>query len=181
MPEYKAMYLYMSSLFAEGFITPENLAYKQDQQSVDAAVNGKAFALEWTPVAVENLNARIKTAGNPFQFVYLPIKINSAFKSESHNVGWRGVYILGQEYMKLQTQKPAIGLVVPEADTQEAVILANIQNMIPSEETKVFLATNQTDAAKAYDDMAAKANQMGLATLESWANTKYDSVKKLFQ
>ncbi len=67
---------------------------------------------------------------------------------------------LGQELMKYETVNVPVGLVVPEAETPQSIILANAKNLIPTEETKVFLAPNQTVVSQAYDEMVAKAEQM---------------------
>ncbi|MFD2328051.1 hypothetical protein ACFSR7_02245 [Cohnella sp. GCM10020058] len=87
----------------------------------------------------------------------------------------------GQELTALANFNSAIGLVVPDADSQEQVIKNNIENLVKNEEAKVLLATSAEAAAKAYDNMVAQADKMGLGKYEAWANTKYEEVKKNFQ
>lgn len=72
---------------------------------------------------------------------------------------------------------PAIGLVAPDADSDEQVVLTNIQEMIKSEESKVLLATSEEAASAAYDAMVEQANRIGLERLEAWANERYELAK----
>jgi putative aldouronate transport system substrate-binding protein len=81
----------------------------------------------------------------------------------------------------LTTFNPAIGLVAPDADSEEQIILSNIENLVKNEEAKVLLAATTEEASKAYDNMVAQADKMGLKDLEVWANKKYDEVKKYFE
>ena len=60
------------------------------------------------------------------------------------------------------------------------MILANLKNMIANEETKVFLAPTRAAASAAYDEMVARARQIGMDRLETWANTRYDEVREFF-
>jgi putative aldouronate transport system substrate-binding protein len=86
-----------------------------------------------------------------------------------------------QELTALTTFNPAIGLIVPDADSAEQVIKTNVENMIKNEEAKVLLATSADAASKAYDNLAAQADKMGLAKLEAWANSQYGDLKKQFE
>jgi putative aldouronate transport system substrate-binding protein len=99
-----------------------------------------------------------------------------------------GNYIPGTDSTKtsqaltaLTTFNPAIGLVVPDADSAEQVIKANVENMIKNEEAKVLLATSADAASKAYDNIVAQADKMGLVKLEAWANSQYGKLKKQFE
>lgn len=87
----------------------------------------------------------------------------------------------GQEITALATFNSAIGLVIPDADSEEQVIKNNIENLVKNEEAKVLLAQSEEAASKAYDNMVAQADKMGLGKYEAWANTKYQEVKKNFQ
>jgi putative aldouronate transport system substrate-binding protein len=86
-----------------------------------------------------------------------------------------------QELSALTTFNSAIGLVVPDPDSQEQIIETNITNMMKNEETKVFLAKSEEDAKTAYAAMVAQADKIGMAKLEKWANDKYAQVKQQFQ
>lgn len=86
-----------------------------------------------------------------------------------------------QEISDLTTFKPEVGLVTPDGDSEEQVISTNLDNLIKNEEAKVLLADSAEDAAKAYDAIVQQGEKMGMADLETWANTKYAEVQKLFQ
>ncbi|SES26185.1 putative aldouronate transport system substrate-binding protein [Gracilibacillus ureilyticus] len=77
--------------------------------------------------------------------------------------------------------KPEIGMVVPAADSDEQVIETNIDNMIDNEESKVLLANSQEEAEAAYREMLKKAEEIGLADYEEWANEKYQQVLRAFE
>ncbi|CAM3746227.1 extracellular solute-binding protein [Marinicrinis lubricantis] len=86
-----------------------------------------------------------------------------------------------QELSQLTTFEPEIGLVQPGADSQEQVILNNIDNMMTNEEVKVYLAPTAEEAKKAYDNMLSQAEKIGLSDLEAWANEEYVEVKAKFE
>ncbi|WP_339319579.1 extracellular solute-binding protein [Paenibacillus sp. FSL R10-2734] len=85
-----------------------------------------------------------------------------------------------QQLSELITFKPEVGLVQPAADSQEEVIKNNIATMMQTEEAKIYLATSEEEAKKAFANMAQQADKMGLENLETWANTKYAEVKGNF-
>ncbi|OME85222.1 hypothetical protein BK120_11910 [Paenibacillus sp. FSL A5-0031] len=98
-----------------------------------------------------------------------------------------GTYVPGtettkanQELSALTTFMPEIGLVQPAADSQEQVTTNNITNMIDNEEAKIYMATSEEAAKKAFENMVKQADKMGMDKLEQWANTKYEEVKANF-
>ncbi|ANY67119.1 hypothetical protein BBD42_12085 [Paenibacillus sp. BIHB 4019] len=76
---------------------------------------------------------------------------------------------------------PALGLLVPKSDSEEGVILSKLKEMISTEEVRIFMSDSEESAVKAYNDMLAKAEQIGLSKYEAWLNKKYEEVKPLFQ
>ena len=83
----------------------------------------------------------------------------------------------GEQYSKIITLNPAIGMINPDTDSPEQIIKANIDNMVKTEMTKVYLAPNEDEANKAYDEILNKAEKMGLDKLEAWANSQYGPLK----
>lgn len=76
---------------------------------------------------------------------------------------------------------PEIGMVVPNPDSDEQAIETNLENMVENEETKVLLANSQGEAEAAYEEMLNKAEGIGLADYEAWANEKYQEVLQAFE
>ena len=83
----------------------------------------------------------------------------------------------GQVLMKYTKFNPALSLVVPDQETDQFVIKNNIDNMVKNEITKVYLAKTKEAADKAYQDMIAKADKIGMKDLEAWANQEYPAIQ----
>jgi len=75
---------------------------------------------------------------------------------------------------------PELGLLIPKSDSEEGVILSKLEAMISTEEVRIFMANSEEEAEKYYQDMLAKAEQIGLSKYEAWLNKKYAEVKPLF-
>jgi putative aldouronate transport system substrate-binding protein len=81
----------------------------------------------------------------------------------------------------LTTFNSAIGMVTPEADSHEQIIKNNVKNIITNEEVKVYMATSEENAKKAFASMLSTAEKSGLSKLEEWANKRYEIVKPQFK
>ncbi|WP_168120556.1 extracellular solute-binding protein [Paenibacillus sp. HB172176] len=86
----------------------------------------------------------------------------------------------GEEYSKITSFNPAIGMINPETDSPEQIIRTNIDNMVKTEVTKVYLAPTEAEAEKAYEDMLEKAEKIGMAKLEAWATEQYGPLKEKY-
>ncbi|MGC5772416.1 extracellular solute-binding protein [Paenibacillus pabuli] len=86
----------------------------------------------------------------------------------------------GEEYDKIISFNPAIGMIAPDTDSPEQIIKTNIDNMIKTEITKVYLAKDENEANQAFDDLLMKADKMGIDKLESWANAQYGPYKEKY-
>ncbi|ASA25781.1 extracellular solute-binding protein [Paenibacillus donghaensis] len=75
---------------------------------------------------------------------------------------------------------PALGLVTTEPDTEEQTIEAQIENMVTTEELKIYMAASEEEAKAQYDALLQKAESLGLAKLEAWATAKYKEYQKNF-
>jgi putative aldouronate transport system substrate-binding protein len=73
------------------------------------------------------------------------------------------------------------GKVVPETDSEEQIIKANIDNMIKNEETKVYLADTEAEAKAAFESMLKKTQEIGIEKLETWATKEYNEAKSLME
>jgi putative aldouronate transport system substrate-binding protein len=85
------------------------------------------------------------------------------------------------EMKKHTVYDPAVGMIIPEADSRESAIQAKLDDMIKNEEVKILLAKSEEDAVKAYDHMLQLAEKIGLSELEAWANAKYQGVRSMFE
>ncbi|MDR1569274.1 MAG: hypothetical protein LBS72_02155 [Oscillospiraceae bacterium] len=75
----------------------------------------------------------------------------------------------------------AVGLVSPKADSDEQIILTKLNDMVKNEEVKLFLATSEEECEKAYSDMLARAEQLGVKDLDAWANEAYQTAKSIME
>ncbi len=78
---------------------------------------------------------------------------------------------------KVTSYNPLLGKLIPDTDSEEQVILSNLDNMIKNEETRIYLAKNEDEAVQAFDAMMKKAEEIGLSKLESWAKERYTQVE----
>lgn len=72
---------------------------------------------------------------------------------------------------------PAVGLIIPEADSDEQIIKSKLDNMVKTEEMKIFLAESEEACEEAYNAMLNQARNMGADELNAWANTIYQEAK----
>jgi len=86
----------------------------------------------------------------------------------------------GEQYDKIISFNPAIGMINPDNDSPEQIIRTNIDTMVKTEQTKVYLAPSEAEANKAYDEMLKKADKMGIDKLEAWANSQYGTYKEKY-
>ncbi|MBW5446460.1 hypothetical protein GE107_10345 [Cohnella sp. CFH 77786] len=86
----------------------------------------------------------------------------------------------GEQYDKIITFNPAIGMVNPDTDSPESIIRTNIDNMVRTEVTKVYLAKSEEEAKKAYDEMVKKAEKIGIDKLDAWATSQYGPYKEKY-
>ncbi|GBF75612.1 ABC transporter substrate-binding protein [Paenibacillus sp. 598K] len=75
---------------------------------------------------------------------------------------------------------PALGLVSTEPDTEEQTIEAQIENMVKTEEVRIYLAASEEEARAQYTALLEKAESLGLSKLEEWATAKYKEYQKNF-
>ncbi|WP_199619330.1 extracellular solute-binding protein [Paenibacillus alkalitolerans] len=87
----------------------------------------------------------------------------------------------GEQYSKIIEYNPAIGLLNPETDSQEQIIKTNIDNMVKTEIVKAYLAETPEEANKVYDEILQKAEKIGMAKLEAWANSQYGPLKEKYE
>ncbi|WP_338787232.1 extracellular solute-binding protein [Metabacillus sp. FJAT-53654] len=87
----------------------------------------------------------------------------------------------GEQYSKIIEFNPAIGMITPKVDSEESIIKNNIDEMVKTEITNVYLAPTEKEAIKAYDELIAKAEKIGMKDLEKWANSLYPDLKKNYE
>ena len=68
-------------------------------------------------------------------------------------------------------------MINPDTDSPEQIIRANIDNMVKTEVTKVYLAQEKRKRKKLMMSMLKKAEKIGIAKLEEWATSQYGPLK----
>jgi putative aldouronate transport system substrate-binding protein len=92
----------------------------------------------------------------------------------------RTEFIAGATEAKSKTVYiPAIGLLQPEADSDEMTMLTKLKEMITNTEVKVIMAETEEKFEEEYQAMLDLAAQIGIDDLNEWATAKYTEVAKL--
>lgn len=86
----------------------------------------------------------------------------------------------GEQYSKIIKFNPAIGMINPASDSPEQIIRTNIDTMVSTEVTKVYLSPTEDEAVKAFNELMAKAEKIGMSKLEAWANEQYGPLKEKY-
>jgi len=86
----------------------------------------------------------------------------------------------GEQYSKIIKFNPAIGMVNPASGSPEQIIRTNIDTMVSTEVTKIYLAPTEAEAIAAFDELVAKAEKIGMSKLEAWANEQYGPLKEKY-
>ncbi len=102
-------------------------------------------------------------------------------KYDPENANAADLLRLSNEIKTVTVSCPAVGLVSPEADSDEQNVLTKLNTMVTNEETKIYLAESEEACEAAYNNMLDMANQIGMADLDTWANATYQSAKEIMQ
>lgn len=86
----------------------------------------------------------------------------------------------GEQYSKIITFNPAIGMINPDTDSPEQIIRTNIDNMVKTEVTKIYLAATEAEAQAAFEELIKKAEKIGMSKLEEWATAQYGPLKQKY-
>ncbi|MFD0960254.1 extracellular solute-binding protein [Paenibacillus chungangensis] len=90
-PNLEKAYLYMNEMYRKGYITAENYAIKNEDQTKAFATGGKAFAYTWTTNVADALNAETKEQG--MEWASVPMKLSDEFRYIRMDTGWQGTFI----------------------------------------------------------------------------------------
>ncbi|OZQ77353.1 extracellular solute-binding protein [Paenibacillus odorifer] len=86
----------------------------------------------------------------------------------------------GEKYSPIIKFNPAIGMINPDTDSPEQIIRTNIDNMVKTEVTKIYLAATEAEAQAAFDELIKKAEKIGMSKLEEWATAQYGPLKQKY-
>jgi putative aldouronate transport system substrate-binding protein len=75
---------------------------------------------------------------------------------------------------------PELGMLIPDSDSDEGIILTKLKEMIATEEVNIYMANSDEAVLGAYNEMMNKAEQIGLATYKEWLNAEYQRILPLF-
>lgn len=93
-PKYLDFLKFANTCYKNGYITPDNFAFRDDSQSIQLASSGKAFSYSWyTGNTVEQLTQLTKQNGDPnAQWAAVKSLVESS-KYYNAGAGWSGVFI----------------------------------------------------------------------------------------
>jgi putative aldouronate transport system substrate-binding protein len=256
-------YKKVNEWYRKGYISPDNFAYKTEDDTQKVAVSGKAFSVFGYDNHADNYNTATEASGGDFKFKQLIDPADTA-KRYDNGAGWRGLYITkscqnveaayktvayaySDEGMKLlmwgiegedytlndkgypvfkynfqgdnsvlqprglkywgwlvhnsivtgiadansdsQTAKarnawsakvvhnPVIGLIRFATDSEENIIKSKIDEMIKTEEVKIYMAESAAECESAYNAMLEKAESLGMSKLVAYGNETYKKLK----
>ncbi len=94
----------------------------------------------------------------------------------NYNTG--GEMLPALESMATITERnPVLGMITFEPDSDESVILSKINEMITTEQIKVYMAASEEECEQAFQTMLSTAESIGMQTLEDYANSVYPELK----
>ncbi|MCR5716867.1 MAG: extracellular solute-binding protein [Lachnospiraceae bacterium] len=74
-------------------------------------------------------------------------------------------------------RNPVIGLIRFETDSDEAIIESKITDMVKNQEAAIMTADSEEACEAAFNEMLSLADELGMGTLEDYANEKYPELK----
>jgi putative aldouronate transport system substrate-binding protein len=86
-------YKKVNGWYRKGYISPDNFAFKTEDDTQRAAVGGKAFAVFGYDNHCDNYNTALEKSGEKFRFEQVTNVISDKAKRYDTLAGWRGLYI----------------------------------------------------------------------------------------
>ena len=77
-------------------------------------------------------------------------------------------------------RNPVVGMIRFEVDSDEANIDAKLTEMINNQQTNIFMAESEEACEEAFNTMIEQAEQIGMGTLEEYANAQYPELKEQY-
>lgn len=74
-------------------------------------------------------------------------------------------------------RNPVMGMIRFETDSDESNINTKINEMVNNQNTNIFMAESEEACEAAFNEMIAQAEQIGMSTLEEYANQTYPELK----
>lgn len=74
-------------------------------------------------------------------------------------------------------RNPVMGMIRFETDSDEANINTKLNEMVDNQNTNIFMAESEEACEAAFNEMIAQAEQIGMSTLEDYANQTYPELK----
>lgn len=104
--------------------------------------------------------------------------VHDAFVTGVSEYGSKGQTLAAREVMSSYTvRNPVIGMIRFETDSDEAIIKSKLDDMIKSEQIKIYMAESEEECEAAYYSMIEKADQLGMKDLEVYGNETYARLK----
>lgn len=76
--------------------------------------------------------------------------------------------------------RPETAKLVPEPNSEEATISANLENLVKTMYARIIFAKNDAEFEKAYNELQSQLDNNGRAKYEAWAATKWAEIKKIY-
>lgn len=74
-------------------------------------------------------------------------------------------------------RNPVMGMIRFETDSDESNINTKLDEMVKNQNTNIFMAESEEACEAAFNEMIAQAEQIGMSTLEDYANLTYPDLK----
>lgn len=154
-------------------------AYSDDgQKMLNWGIEGTDYTLDDQGYPEFNYDKESDADLKPRGLKYWGWMVSGAYVNGVTNYHTGGEMLPALESMAtIAERNPVIGMVSFEADSEESVILSKINEMITTEQIKVYMAESEEACEQAFQNMLSTAESIGMEKLEDYANSVYPELK----
>ncbi|MCI8926834.1 MAG: hypothetical protein HFI97_09810 [Lachnospiraceae bacterium] len=177
-------------------MTAENFAYQSEDDTKEICVGGTVFANFGYDNHADNYNTAIGVNGDDFTFSLVTNELgdNNVLQPRGlkywgwlvHNAIVTSIAEANSDSQTAEDRKnltlhvnrnPVMGMIRFETDSDESNINTKLDEMVKNQNTNIFMAESEEACEAAFNEMIAQAEQIGMSTLEDYANQTYPDLK----
>ena len=182
--------------YRKGYVTAENFAYQSEDDTKEICVGGTVFANFGYDNHADNYNTAIGVNGDDFTFSLVTNELgdNNVLQPRGlkywgwlvHNAIVTSIAEANSDSQTAEDRKnltlhvnrnPVMGMIRFETDSDESNINTKLDEMVKNQNTNIFMAESDEACEAAFNEMIAQAEQIGMSTLEDYANQTYPDLK----
>lgn len=189
-------YKKVNEWYRKGYVTAENFAYQSEDDTKEICVGGTVFANFGYDNHADNYNTAIGVNGDDFTFSLVTNELgdNNVLQPRGlkywgwlvHNAIVTSIAEANSDSQTAEDRKnltlhvnrnPVMGMIRFETDSDESNINTKLDEMVKNQNTNIFMAESEEACEAAFNEMIAQAEQIGMSTLEDYANQTYPDLK----